>query len=387
MMSIEVLATMRDVSRQFFALLSLPLLAAVAACGVLLDISGDSVAPPVDGGGDGSVTEAGSDSGSGSGGGGDAEVLQDADVDACATPATCTPELLTTLPGSLVRLVASGNALYAAANGGQPSVFRIDLAPPHATLDLDPSGVVPEEFRGDSNIAVDPTGVVFWGTANGLRRRDADAGPNAANDAGIVTMSELGAPVAGVRIQGGRLHYTVAGPNGGVGVNTGHLASCALPLCTDVQEISYTPSPTDVIAIGASRWWLGSDATLTMHMFHSVSGPIGPEETVPSRMATDGTRIFWSTSDALAMFTIATSALVDLLPAGSTSRVNGVAVDSDGTLYVTQDTAVKRCTIAAGKCMFTEVAKTASQAIDVAVDATFLYWGNLDGSVLRLRKP
>ena len=376
---------MRDVSARLVALLSLPLVASVAiglaACGVLLDIRADPAVEPVDGGAESSLTESGADATGGSDGG----VLPD--VDACAMPATCAPELLATLPGSVVRLVVSGSALYAAASGAQPSVFRIDVAPPHATLDLDPSGVVPEEFRSDSNIAVDPSGVVFWGTANGLRRRDADAGASASNDAGIVTMTELGAPVAGVRIQGGRLHYTVAGPNGGAGVDTGHLASCALPLCTDVQQISYTPSPTDVIAIGASRWWLGTDATLTMNMFRSVSGPIGPEETVPGRMVTDGARIFWSTSDALRMFTIASSTLVDLLPAGSTSRVNGVVLDADGTLYVTQGAAVERCTIAADKCTFTEVAKTGSQAVDVAVDATFLYWGNLDGSVLRFRRP
>ena len=381
MMVAEVVTTMRDVSARWFAVLSFPVVAAVAACGVLLDISGDPSSPATDGG------DGGGSTGADGAGVSDAGALPDADVDACAMPAACAPELLGTLPGSVVRLVASSGALYAAASGAQPSIFRIDLAPPHTTLDLDPSGVVPEEFRGDSNIAVDPSGAVFWGTANGLRRRDADAGASAANDAGLTTMSELGAPVAGVRIAGGRLHYTVAGPNGGAGVNTGHLASCALPLCNDVQQISFVPDPTDVIAIGASRWWLATDATLTMHMLHSISGPIGPEETVPSRMVTDGARIIWSTSDALRMFTIATGALVDLLPAGSTSRVNGVVLDTDGTLYVTQGAAVERCTIAADKCTFSEMAKTGSQAIDVAVDATFLYWGNLDGSVLRLRKP
>lgn len=51
-------------------------------------------------------------------------------------------------------------------------------------------------------------GVVFWGTPNGLRRRDADASNDASNDAGIRSMSELGAPVAGLRIAGGRLHCT-----------------------------------------------------------------------------------------------------------------------------------------------------------------------------------
>jgi len=282
--------------------------------------------------------------------------------------------------------VAAGGALYAAVDGAQPSVFRVDLASPQVPLDLDPSGVVPEEFRGDSNIAVDPSGVVFWGTANGLRRRDADARPDASDDAGLTTMSELGAPVAGVRIANGRLHYTVAGPNGGAGVNTGHLASCALPLCTDVQDLSYTTSPIDVIAIGTNRWWLGTDATLTTLSFRSPSGPIGPAELTPSRMVTDGARILWSTFDALRMFTVATNELVDLMPAGSTSRVNGIVLDTDGTLYVTQDKAVKRCTIAAQKCTFTELASTGSLSVDVAVDGTFLYWGNVDGSVWRLRK-
>jgi len=51
-------------------------------------------------------------------------------------------------------------------------------------------------------------GVVFWGTPNGLRRRDADAAADASNDAGIRSMSGLGAPVAGLRIAGGRLHCT-----------------------------------------------------------------------------------------------------------------------------------------------------------------------------------
>lgn len=369
---------MRKVSARAVVLLSLPLL---AACGVLLDIGEDPAAPAAADGGSTAEGSAPVEAGG--------EVASDTSVptaDACATPATCAPELLTTLSGSVVRLVAAGSALYAAVNGAQPSVFRIDLASPQVPLDLDPTGVLPEEFRGDSNIAVDPSGVVFWGTSNGLRRRDADAGPAAADDAGLITMSELGAPVAGLRIVAGRLHYTVAGPNGGAGVNTGHLASCALPLCTDVQNVSYTPSPIDVIAIGTTRWWLGYDATLTTLTFRSLSGPIGPEELTPSRMVTDGARIFWSTSDALRMFTVATSELVDLMPAGSTSRVNGIVLDTDGTLYVTQDTAVKRCAIAAQKCTFTELASTGSIATDIAVDSTFLYWGNVDGSVLRLRK-
>ena len=366
---------MRKVSARAVALLFCPLL---AACGVLLGIDADPPAPvPVDGG----VTDEGSISAESGADSADASVS-----DACAMPATCAPELLTTMSGSVVRLVAVGSALYVAAAGVQPSVFRIDLASPQVPLDLDPTGVTPEEFRGDSNIAVDPSGVVFWGTPNGLRRRDADARPDASDDAGLTTMSELGAPVAGVRIASGRLHYTVAGPNGGAGVNTGHLASCALPLCTDVQQISYTTSPIDVIAIGANRWWLGTDAAQATLTFRSQSGPIGPEELTPSRMVTDGARIFWSTFDALRMFTVATNELVDLMPAGSTSRVNGIVLDTDGTLYVTQDKAVKRCAIAGQKCTFTELASTGSMAVDIAVDSTFLYWGNVDGSILRLRK-
>jgi hypothetical protein len=368
---------MGDFSTRAVALLLVPLL---ASCGVLLSISDDPAAPPADGGStEGSSTvEGGADAPDGS-----------VSSDACAMPAACAPELLTTLSGSVIRLVTAGNALYAAIAGAQPSVFRIDLASPQAPLDLDIAGVIPEEFRADSNIAVDPSGVVFWGTANGLRRRDANAAADASNDAGITTMSELGAPVAGVRIAGGRLHYTVAGPNGGAGVNTGHLASCALPTCTDVQDVSYTPSPIDVIAIGANRWWLGTDATLQHLTFKSQSGSIGSDQLSPSRMVTDGARIFWSTNDALRMFTAATSELVDLMPAGSLSagRVNGVAVDTDGSLYVTQGKTVKRCAIAANKCMFTELAATGSNAVDIALDATFLYWGNVDGSILRLRKP
>jgi hypothetical protein len=368
---------MREVSARAVALLFCPLL---AACGALLGIDSDEPPPsPVDSG----VADEGSTSAESGADGSDASVSA---ADACVMPATCAPELLTTLSGGVIRLVAAGNALYAAAAGAQPSVFRIDLASPQVPLDLDPTGVIPEEYRADSNIAVDPTGVVFWGTANGLRRRDADARPDASDDAGLTTMSGLGAPVAGVRIAAGRLHYTVVGPNGGGLPNAGHLASCALPQCTDVQDVSFTTGPIDVIAIGTNRWWLGLDAAQTTLTFRSQSGPIGPEELTPSRMVTDGAHIFWSTSDALRMFTVATNELVDLMPAGSTSRVNGVVLDTDGTLYVTQDKAVKRCAIAGQKCTFTELASTGSMAVDIAVDSTFLYWGNLDGSILRLRK-
>jgi hypothetical protein len=36
---------------------------------------------------------------------------------------------------------------------------------------------------------------------------------------------------------------------------------------------------------------------------------------------------------------------------------------------------------------FTTLATTAGSAVDVAVDATHVYWGTTDGSVWRLRKP
>jgi hypothetical protein len=372
---------MRGVSTRAIALALSPLL---AACGVLLSIDESPAAPVIDdgGGADGRSVDEGAVDGS------EAGVSAS---DACATAATCAPELVTTMGGSVIRLVVANNALYAGVAGAKPSVFRIDLAAPQKPLDLDVAGVVPEELRSDSNIAVEASGVVFWGTANGLRRRDADAAANASNDAGITTMSELGAPMAGVRIAGGRVHYTVAGPNGGAGANTGHLASCALPMCTDVQDVFYTPSPIDVIAIGGGRWWLGTDATLTNLTFKSLNGPppASTEQLSPSRMVTDGSHIFWSTADALRMYTVATNTLVDLMPAGALSagRVNGVVVETDGALYVTQAKAVKRCTIAADKCTFTELGAAASPAVDVAVDGTFVYWGNVDGTIMRLRKP
>ncbi len=369
---------MREVSaRGVVLLLAGPLL---TACGAFLSVSDDPASttdPSDDGGTDEATTQ--------DGGAPDTSAPA---TDACAQAATCAPELMRQMGGSVLRLVAAGNALYAAVDGSQASVFRVDLAPPFTPLDLDRSGVVPEEFRGDSNIAVDPSGAVFWGTANGLRRRDANAVPDASNDAGITTMTELGAPVAGVRIIDGRLHFTVAGPAGGAAANTGHLATCTLPFCTDVQQVAYTPAPIDVIAIGATRFWMGSNAQLTKLTFQSVSGTIGTEQALPSRMVTDGTRILWSTVDALLMYTVATHELVDLLPAptSAASRVNGVILDSDGTLYVTQEKAVRRCVLADAKCTFVDLASNASIAVDLAVDATFLYWGTLDGSILRLRE-
>ncbi len=362
------------------AVLLCPLL---GACGVILGIEADPGVPLAEGGADAAMPTRSGDGGADASDGDGGSV-----TDACAMPATCAPELLTTMGGSVLRLVTAGSALYAAASGPAPSVFRIDLASPLVPLDLDPHGVIPQEFYGTSNIAVDPTGVVFWGTPNGLRRRDADAQPDAGDGAGLTTMTELGAPVSGVRIVDGRLHFTVTGPNAAAAPNNGHLASCALPSCApDLQPVVNTPGPIDVIVVGMARWWLGTDTALQKLTFHSASGSIGGEQLSPSLMVTDGSRIFWSTADALRMFTIATSELVDLLPAGSTSRVNGIVLDTDGTLYVTQDKGVKRCAIASGKCAFTELARGASQAADIAVDSTFLYWGNLDGSILRLRKP
>jgi hypothetical protein len=229
---------MRVVSTRAIALALSPFL---AACGVFLSIDEPPAAPVVDDGG--GADGRGAD-------GADAAVSAS---DACAMPATCAPELVTTMGGSVIRLLLANNALYAGVAGAQPSVFRIDLASPQKPLDLDVAGVIPNELRPDSNIAVEASGVVFWGTANGLRRRDADAAAGASNDAGITTMRELGSPVAGVRIAGGRLYYTVAGPNGGAGVNTGHLASCALPTCRTCS--TRRARSTRSRSVGAAGGW------------------------------------------------------------------------------------------------------------------------------------
>lgn len=354
------------------------------ACGVLIDVADDPASVPdrADGHDDGAV---------GPYEDGDAAVGDaSAATDACATAAVCEPQRLATLGGGVLRLVVSGSALYAAHTAGSgPHVVSLASGAPGPVLELDPQANGPDIFRGDSNLAVDSSGAVYWGTPNGLRRREPGAGADASTGAGVTELSALGAPVSGVRIAGGRLHFTVNGPQGVAAPNVGHIASCALPGCGDVQTAAFTPYPLDVIAVGGSRWWLGTDNLGANMALRKPGLVVTGEQLSPGRMATDGQHIYWSTVDGLRMYTIATDAVADLLPAATTlgTRINGVAVDPAGTVFVTQQSNVLRCTLAGGKCSFSTVATTAGNAIDVAVDATHVYWGTTDGSVWRLRKP
>lgn len=256
---------------------------------------------------------------------------------------------------------------------------------PGPAVDLDPQAAAPELCRGDSNIAVDGSGAVYWGTPNGMRRREPGAGADASTGAGITELSALGAPVSGVRIADGRVHFTVNGPSSVPAPNVGHLASCALPGCTDVQIAAYAPYPLDVIAVGASRWWFGTDTLGANLALRKPGAQLSAEQLSPSRMATDGQRIYWSTVDGLRMFNVANSTLTELIATATTlgTRINGVAVDAAGALYVTQQSSVLRCVMVAGQCTFTTLAITAG----TAVDATHIYWGTTDGSIWRLRKP
>ena len=355
----------------------------LVACGVLLDVPDDPATAPdrVDGSGEGAVVQ--------EGGPVDPDATRaDAGGDACAMAAACAPERLATLSGGVLRLVVAGTSLYAGHMGTSVSqVVSLSSAAPGPVLALDPQATIPDNFGGDSNIAVDSSGAIYWGTPNGLRRREPDAGPDASTDAGVASLSALGSPVAGVRIADGRLHFTVNDPLAVPAPNFGQIRSCALPGCTDLQTAVAVRYPLDVIAIGGLRWWLGateSDATV---VFRKIGVVFPGVQNSPSRMATDGQRIFWSTSDALRMFTIGTDTLTDVALTPSGSRFNGVAVDPGGTVYVTQQSNVLRCTLAAGQCSFTTIATTAGTANDVAADATHVYWGTSDGSVWRLRKP
>lgn len=389
--------------RVFFGAAALAACSLLVACGVLLGADDEPGAGEVDAGG-GDPRDAGLDPEGGTDGDRQdacASADTSSDKDNCGScghacgggacnAGVCAPELVTKLAGAVLRLVAAGDALYAGTSGAQPGVFRIGKAPPAAALELDPGAFVTEELSGNGNIAVDPSGVAYWGTPNGLRRIGADAGPDAATDGGAESLSELGAPVYAVRIVDGRLHFAVSGPAGGAGVNTGHLASCALPLCTDVQISNYTPYPLDVIPIGTTRWWLGTDSMIqTLALRTTGAVVIGAEQHQPSRMVSDGQRIYWSNLEGLQMFTVAGRVLVDLIPAptAAKTRVNGVVLDSDGTLYVTQQAQMKRCTITSDKCVLTVVGTGPGTATDVAVDSQFFYWGTDDGSIMRVRKP
>lgn len=370
------------VSSSLRVVLVLAVAPVLVACGVLLDVEDDPVAPPdrVDASQDGAAQEGAAPS----------DASDAAKADACATPAACAPEKLATLSGGILRLVVSGGSLYAAhsaANGAR--VASLASSAPGPAIELDPYATVPDIFRGASNIAVDASGAVYWGTPNGLRRHEPGAGGDASTDAGVTELSALGAPVSGVRIADGRLHFTVNGPQGVPMPNIGHIASCALPGCGDVQTATFAPYALDVIAIGASRWWLGTDNVGANMALRKPGLVIGGEQLQPSRMVTDGAHIYWSTVDGLRRFTIANDAITELLPAATTgiTRISGVALDPAGALYVTQQANVMVCTIVADKCSMMTVATTAGNAVDVAVDATHVYWGTTDGSVWRLRKP
>ena len=281
-----------------------------AACGVLIDVADDPAEVPerADGSQDeGAVTQ--QEGGEPDAAAGDASAA----TDACATAAVCSPERLATLGGGALRLVVSGSSLYAARMAGSgPHVVSLASGAPGPVLELDPQANAPDIFRGDSNLAVDSSGAVYWGTPNGLRRREPGAGADASTGAGVTNLSALGAPVSGVRIADGRLHFTVNGPQGVPAPNVGHIASCALPGCGDVQTAVLTPYPLDVIAVGASRWWLGTDNLGANMALRKPGLVITGEQLSPGRMATDGQHIYWSTVDGLRMYTIATDALADL---------------------------------------------------------------------------
>jgi hypothetical protein len=145
--------------------------------------------------------------------------------------------------------------------------------------------------------------------------------------------------------------------------------------------------PLDVIVVGGSTWWLGAgDADFNV-VFRKPGLAVPGIQDTPSRMATDGQRIYWSTTAGLSMYTIGTDTLSMAAPTATGPRFNGVAVDPAGALYVTQQSNILRCTLVGGQCSFTTIATTADTATDVAADATHLYWGTNKGAVWRLRKP
>ena len=371
--------SMRVLSRGLVALMSL----ALVACGILVSAADDG--PVVPDRADASNAEDGT-SGDGTH---DSSAVLDAGPDACAAgPATCTPELITKLDAAALRLVVAGNNLYVAKSGAKKSVWRLAKTPLGAVANLDPRPEVPEEVANDSDLVLDSGGDLYWGTPNGLRRHDSTAGPDPSTDAGLTSLAELGAPVSALRLSGARLYYAVRGPAGGAMANTGHIASCALPGCSDVQVSGYMPYPSDFVLIGNARWWMGTDSSLQNLALRTNGGVYGdnPPQQTPSRMTTDGQRIYWSTADGLRAFTVSPPALQTLVVTGAANRIRGVILDADGTLYVTQDAALKSCKPAGGACTLTELAKGPGTAVDVAVDSTFAYWATDEGSIFRLRK-
>lgn len=99
-----------------------------------------------------------------------------------------------------------------------------------------------------------------------------------------------------------------------------------------MQPVGSAPYVQDVLLIQGARFWIGFDDALTGFVFRKPGVVISNIQLTPSRLATEGQAIYWSTADNLRMYTIGTSTLSDLLPAATdgATRVNGVAVDPAG---------------------------------------------------------
>jgi hypothetical protein len=298
----------------------------------------------------------------------------------------CQPQLVANVGGAVTRLVRHGESLYVIARlPGASEVLRIRNAPPTAIERLDPSPQVGDVPGGETNVAVHPSGI-YWGTPNGLRRRavDGDAGA----DAGIETLSAHGAPVMGVRIAGNTLHFTVFTFDSVPAPNQGRVKTCTLPACADVTG-PFADMPLDVAIVGGVKVWLAfPQVNGNGFVLHDAAGPIGGQQDQPRRFASDDKRVVWSTVEGVRSLVPPSRTIEDLVPPTTlTTRVEGVAMDETGALWLAHQKTLERCTITAGRCVLETIATSTAEIVDVAVDDRLVYWGESDGSVKRIRRP
>lgn len=342
---------------------------ALAACGTFLGVGADEAAAPPD-----------PDAGAAQPDGAPADGPPDVDAECSAEPCGA-PELVGNAGGAVRRIAVGPEGVYAIAQlPGGTEIVRVQKGAPAERLDPNPSVADAPGF--DTDIALHASGV-YWGTPNGLRKRarGADAGAAASMD------PSLGAPVSGVRVEGDTLHFTVTNFSTVPSPNQGRVKACTLPACADVSG-PFADLPLDVALPAQHPYWFAfASASDHVYVLFDASGAIGGTQSTPGRFAYDAARAVWSTSDGVRTIAPPSRTIEDVLPTSSSTRVEGIAIDDGGALWLAHQRAVERCVVDAGRCTPGFSLPTQAVVLDVAAFGEFVYWGEGDGSIRRLRRP
>jgi hypothetical protein len=349
--------------------------AAAAACGGFLGI-GDSDIPdpePADAAADAPL---------------EATTLIDACGSGCAdvadgsgcTPPGCPPELLARVGELGKRIVAHDGWLYVLRSGtGATQIVRLRAEPGAALEELDPGAGVTNVVSG--NLAVHATGV-YWGTANGLRHRNLAAGSTAED-------LDPGASVRAVSIDGNMLRFTRYAYEGA----GGRLISCTLPGCAD-ESLELANNMQDILVLPSGRVWVAYPKGLQTFSLFDSTGELEADLAIPSWLATDGQLVYFSTVTGLRVMIPASHKVEVVLPTTIQDRVEGVVADGPGVVFFARGKSIYRCALPACNASVLVAATPepdagakAERAMDVAVDAKYVYWITERASVFRAPKP